>query len=111
MGVQRWYPTSRNPRSADSRRYTTGDAHARGEMVRLYRKRFGAGGRLRMTRIALANLHARNEALVRAILEFRRLLPEQPARHDIPLGLAETLWRRGDASEAEPLCREILADR
>src|SRR5881398_1523621 len=35
----------------------------RGELVRLYRKRFGAGGRLRMTRIALANLHARNEAL------------------------------------------------
>src|SRR5690349_10295128 len=38
----------------------------RGELVRLYRKRYGAGGRLRLTRVALANLHKRNDDLLRA---------------------------------------------
>ncbi|HEX5506164.1 MAG TPA: tetratricopeptide repeat protein [Thermomicrobiales bacterium] len=83
----------------------------RGELARLYRKRFGAGGRLRLTRIALANLHARNEELLRAMREYRALLAEHPQRVDLPLGLAEALWRHDDFPEAADRCARILGDR
>lgn len=81
----------------------------RGELVRLYRKRYGVGGRLRLTRIALANLHARNEDLLRAIAQFRSLLDEGSTRPDIPLGLAGALWRHDEGAEAAALCRRVLA--
>jgi len=83
----------------------------RSELVRLYRKRYGVGGRLRMTRVALANLHARNEELPRAIQQFQLLHREEPARFDIAIGLAENLWRHGDDAEAQALCRALLATR
>lgn len=83
----------------------------RGELVRLYRKRYGAGGRLRMTRVALANLHARNEDLLRAIRQFRLLRVEQPDRPDLPIGLAQALWRHDEPAEAAAICREALAAR
>ena len=82
----------------------------RGELVRLYRKRYGVGGRLRLTRIALANLHARNEDLLRAISQFRSLLDEGSTRPDIPLGLAAALWRHDEGVEAAALCRRVLAE-
>src|SRR3954447_10137633 len=83
----------------------------RSELVRLYRKRYGVGGRLRMTRIALANLHARNEDLPRAIRQFQLLHQEEPARLDVTVGLMEARWRHGDDDEAVALCRAILAER
>jgi tetratricopeptide (TPR) repeat protein len=83
----------------------------RSELVRLYRKRYGVGGRLRMTRVSLANLHARNEDLPRAIRQFQLLHREEPARLDIAIGLAETFWRHGDDVEAQALCRALLATR
>jgi len=83
----------------------------RSELVRLYRKRYGVGGRLRMTRVSLANLHARNEDLPRAIRQFQILHREEPARLDIAIGLAEVLWRHGDDAEAQALCRTLLATR
>jgi tetratricopeptide (TPR) repeat protein len=83
----------------------------RSELVRLYRKRYGVGGRLRMTRVSLANLHAHNEDLPRAIRQFRRLHGEEPARLDVAIGLAEALWRHGDDAEAQALCRALLATR
>lgn len=83
----------------------------RDELLRLYRKRFGPGGRLHLTRVALANLHARNEALIRAIREFLVLRDKYPTRPDLPLGLAEVLWRRGNTSEAEAICRQVLETR
>ena len=83
----------------------------RSELVRLYRKRYGAGGRLRMTRVALANLHAHNEDLPRAIRQFQQLLDEEPGRSDVTIGLAETLWRHGDRAEAAAHCRRLLAER
>ena len=81
----------------------------RSELVRLYRKRYGVGGRLRMTRVSLANLHARNQDLPRAIRQFQLLHREEPARLDVAVGLAEALWRHGDDAEAEALCRALLA--
>ncbi len=83
----------------------------RSELVRLYRKRYGVGGRLRMTRVSLANLHARNEDLPRAIRQFQLLHREEPARLDIAIGLAECFWRHGDDAEAQALCRTLLATR
>lgn len=47
--------------------------------------RLDRGGRVRLSRVGLVNLHARNEDLPRAIREFRALLGEQPARPDLPL--------------------------
>ena len=83
----------------------------RSELVRLYRKRYGVGGRLRMTRVSLANLHARNQDLPRAIRQFQLLHREDPARLDVAIGLAEALWRHDDDAEAEALCRTLLATR
>jgi tetratricopeptide (TPR) repeat protein len=83
----------------------------RSELVRLYRKRYGVGGRLRMTRIALANLHAHNEDLPRAIRQFQQLFDEEPGRPDVTIGLAESLWRHGDRTEAAEHCRRLLAER
>lgn len=82
----------------------------RGELVRLYRKRYGPGGHLRMTRPALAMLHSRNEDLVRAIKEFRALVHEYPDRDELALGLAEALWRRGDDRQARQLLEQLLAN-
>jgi len=83
----------------------------RSELVRLYRKRYGVGGRLRMTRVSLANLHARNEDLPRAIRQFQLLHREEPTRPDVAIGLAEALWRHGDDAAAQALCRTLLASR
>lgn len=83
----------------------------RSELVRLYRKRYGVGGRLRMTRVALANLHARNEDLPRAIRQFHLLHTEEPARPDVTIGLAEALWRHGDRDDAVTYCQQLLAER
>lgn len=80
----------------------------RGELVRLYRKRYGPGGHLRMTRPALAMLHTRNLDFVRAIKEYRLLVQEQPERPDLALGLSEVLWRRGDDWQARVLCERLL---
>lgn len=80
----------------------------RAELVRLYRKRYGPGGHLRMTRPALAMLHMRNLDLVRAIKEYRTLVQEYPARHELALGLADALWRRGDDGQARILCERLL---
>lgn len=83
----------------------------RSELIRLYRKRYGVGGRLRMTRLALANLHAQNEDLPRAIRQFRQLLDEEPGRPDVAIGLAEVLWRHGEDDDAAGHCRSVLAER
>ncbi|HEY8600102.1 MAG TPA: tetratricopeptide repeat protein [Thermomicrobiales bacterium] len=83
----------------------------RSELVRLYRKRYGVGGRLRMTRVALANLHAHNEDLPRAIRQFQLLHAEEPARPDVTIGLAEALWRHGDRDDATTYCQQLLAER
>lgn len=73
--------------------------------------RLDRGWRVRLSRGGLANLHARNEDLPRAIREFRALLGEQPARPDLPLGLAEALWRHEEEAEAAALCRGVLDQR
>lgn len=83
----------------------------RGELVRLYRKRYGAGGRLRLTRVALANLHRRNDELLRAIGQLRQLYDEDPSRPEVVLAFAEALWRHDEDDEAAVLCQAILAER
>jgi len=83
----------------------------RSELVRLYRKRYGVGGRLRMSRVALANLHARNDDLPRAIRQFQLLHTEEPARPDVTIGLAEALWRHGYWDDAAAFCQQLLAER
>jgi tetratricopeptide (TPR) repeat protein len=83
----------------------------RGELVRLYRKRYGAGGRLRLTRVALANLHKRNDELLRAIGQLRQLYNEDPNRPEVTLSFAEALWRHDEDEEAAILCQTLLAER
>ena len=83
----------------------------RGELVRLYRKRYGAGGRLRLTRVALANLHKRNDDLLRAVAQLRQLHEESPNRPEVTLSLAEVLWRQEEDADAAMLCQYLLAER
>ncbi len=83
----------------------------RGELVRLYRKRYGAGGRLRLTRVALANLHKRNDDLLRAVAQLRQLHEESPNRPEVTLSLAEALWRQEEDADAAMLCQYLLAER
>ncbi len=83
----------------------------RNELIRLYRKRYGVGGRLRMTRVALANLHAQNGDLPRAIRQFHSLHDEEPGRPDVAIGLATALWQHDDEEEAANLCHQLLAER
>ena len=83
----------------------------RSELVRLYRKRYGVGGRLRMTRVALANLHAANDDLPRAISQLQLLHDEDPNRPDVAIALAELFWRHDNREEAVALCQQLLAQR
>lgn len=97
----------------------------RDELARLYRGRDGSDDRVRLTRLGLANLHTRNDDVLRAINEFRSLLAEldlsapsdprsgEPAerRTVLRLGLAEALWRHEEDAEAAMLCRQVLAER
>jgi tetratricopeptide (TPR) repeat protein len=68
-----------------------------------------AAGQPEFTRPALGRIYARNGLYAKAIQEFRAVLVEEPARSDVQIALAETLWRDGRCVEAAELCHTILA--
>lgn len=84
--------------------------HFREPVVRVAGRRYGADGRLQLTHAALAQLHVNASRLRRAVHEYQTALTELPDRIDLWLGLAETLWRLGQDSDAAEISREFLKD-
>lgn len=80
----------------------------RDQVTRLSEKLYGAGGRLQLTRAALASLHYHGGRWSRAAAESAAVLSEYPGRVDVQLRLAEALWRRGSDDAAANTCRAIL---
>jgi len=84
----------------------------RGELIRLYQRTGQAdSGKLKISRAALARIYARSEMPSRALAEFQAVLHDEPDRIDVRLGLAEALWREGQAAEAKAECETVLQYR
>jgi len=64
----------------------------------------------RPTRVGLARLYLRGNLLTHALREWEALAAEHPEQLEAQVGLAETLWRGGQAPAAEEQCRRILAN-
>jgi tetratricopeptide (TPR) repeat protein len=56
----------------------------------------------------LARLYQRAELFAHAVREWDIALQANPKRLDAQIGMAETLWRMGDARRAQEVCRYIL---
>lgn len=56
----------------------------------------------------LARLYQRSELFAHALREWDVALQANPNRLDAQIGMAETLWRMGDAQRAQEVCRYIL---
>jgi tetratricopeptide (TPR) repeat protein len=56
----------------------------------------------------LARLYLRCELFPQALREWNAALHANPQRIDAQVGMAETLWRMGDARHAQSVCRYIL---
>jgi tetratricopeptide (TPR) repeat protein len=64
----------------------------------------------RPSRLGLARLYLRGNLLTHALREWETVAAEHPEQLDAQVGLAETLWRAGQAQAAEEQCRRILAN-
>jgi tetratricopeptide (TPR) repeat protein len=80
----------------------------RDELVRLYSKLYGAGGRLHVSGAGLAAMYARGNQLTLARREFEAVTGRHPERLDLLLALVEVTWRAGDLAAAQALCRRVL---
>jgi tetratricopeptide (TPR) repeat protein len=81
----------------------------REELLRLYAEQEGAPRpHLKLTPGALARLYARQGLYPQAIQEFRTLLRADPARYDLQVALAETLYRQGRKQEAAETAQALL---
>ncbi len=82
----------------------------REELMRLRGLRDGIGRyRIKLTNGALGRLYAQGDLHTRAIQEFEAVLRQEPARLDMQLALAESLWRDRRPGDAVDLCQQILA--
>ncbi|MCC6629887.1 MAG: tetratricopeptide repeat protein [Chloroflexi bacterium] len=81
----------------------------RDELVRLYSKLYGTGGRLHVSGPGLAAIYARGNQLTLARREYESLSSRHPDRLDLLLALVEVRWRSGDLAGAEALCHRVLA--
>jgi len=82
----------------------------REELMRLRGLRDGIGRyRIKLTTGALGRLYAQGDLHSRAIQEFEAVLRQEPARLDMQLALAESLWRDRRPGDAVDLCQQILA--
>jgi len=87
-----------------------GDPDLQQELVRLYNAMdMKAHLRAKLTPGALARIYAQDGLFSQAIQEFRAIMAVMPARFDIQVALAETLWRTGRLSEATQVAQSILA--
>lgn len=83
----------------------------RDELVRIYSKLYGQGGRLHPSSGGLAAIYARGNQLTLAQKEYAALTARHPNRLDLALALAEVRWRAGDDGGAQQLCQGVLAAR
>ncbi len=83
-------------------------ADLRDRVAGLSERVYGKGGRLHLTRAALTSLHFRAGRWSRAAAEAAAVLAEHPARVDVHLRMAESLWRRGSLPAASNACRAVL---
>lgn len=83
----------------------------RDELVRIYSKLYGQGGRLHQSSGGLAAIYARGNQLTLAQKEYAALTARHPNRLDLALALAEVRWRAGDDGGAQQLCQGVLAAR
>ncbi|MCG8348572.1 MAG: tetratricopeptide repeat protein, partial [Chloroflexales bacterium] len=83
----------------------------RARLQQLYTKiGSSAAQREYFSQAGLARLYAKGYLFDQAIQEFRSIVEERPDRIDARIGLAETLWRDGQADAALVECRTILAE-
>ena len=82
----------------------------RDELVRVYTRLYGQGGRLHPSAAGLAAIFARGNQLTLARRQYEELRGAHPERQDLALALAEVRWRADDHVGAAQLCQEILAD-
>ena len=86
-----------------------GDSEVQQELVRLYNTvEMKAHLRAKLTPGALARIYAQEGLFSQAVQEFRAIIATTPARFDIQVALAETLWRMGRLSEATQVAQSIL---
>lgn len=86
-----------------------GDPDLQQELVRLYNAMdMKAHLRAKLTPGALARIYAQEGLFSQAIQEFRAIMAGMPARFDIRVALAETLWRMGRLGEATQVAQSIL---
>ncbi len=86
-----------------------GDPDLQQELVRLYNAMdMKAHLRAKLTPGALARIYAQEGLFSQAIHEFRTIMAVMPARFDIRVALAETLWRMGRLGEATQVAQSIL---
>lgn len=79
------------------------------ELVRLYNAiDMKAHQRAKLTPGALARIYAQEGLFGQALQEFRAIMAVMPARFDIRVALAETLWRMGRLGEATQVAQSIL---
>lgn len=83
----------------------------RDELVRLYSKLYGQGGRLHVSGAGLAAIYARGNQLTLAQRQYEAVLAHYPDRIDLVLALAEVTWRAGDLAATQRLCQQVLAAR
>jgi tetratricopeptide (TPR) repeat protein len=83
----------------------------RDELVRLYSKLYGQGGRLHVSGAGLAAIYARGNQLTLAQRQYEAVLAHYPDRLDLVLALAEVAWRAGDVAATQRLCQQVLATR
>jgi tetratricopeptide (TPR) repeat protein len=65
--------------------------------------------RLKLTLAGLARLYAQEGLHSQAIQEFRAIATESPARFDVRVALAETLWHVGRIREAADVAQSLIA--
>ncbi len=80
----------------------------RTRLVNLYRRASRHDVYLQLSRIGLARLFVKGSMFEQAISEFRSLQALHPARIDISIALAETLWRNGDERESFEISQALL---
>jgi tetratricopeptide (TPR) repeat protein len=86
-----------------------GNSELQSELIRLYSELSGkAQTRAKLTSGALGRIYAQSGLYSQAIQEFRTIIANSPARLDIRVALAETLWRTGHISEAVQVAQSIL---
>jgi len=88
-----------------------GSVEIRRELCRIYKERgLSVGGRVKLTRGALARIYMRGQLYSKAAHELRQLVYTHKHRFDLRVALAETLWLAKSYEDADMACQALLAD-